>query len=77
VVGGAMLLMALVLRCDRSLSRLDADVYEGAPTPITAFMAPAKAAGFCFRFTSFRFRFPVVGRARATVICMVRGFGFG
>lgn len=68
LVGGAMLLIGFGFKIATVPFHVwTPDVYEGAPTPITAFMAAGpKAAGFASFLRVFVIGFPVVTGATAT-----------
>ena len=62
-----MLWLVSDLRCNGAFSRLTPDVYEGAPTPVTAFMAAGpKAAGFAAFMRVFLVGFPLAAVATST-----------
>ncbi|HRH44712.1 MAG TPA: NADH-quinone oxidoreductase subunit N, partial [Pyrinomonadaceae bacterium] len=68
LVGGAMLLIGFGFKIATVPFHVwTPDVYEGAPTPITAFMAAGpKAAGFASFMRVFVLGFPVIAGATAT-----------
>ena len=68
LVGGAMLLIGFGFKIATVPFHVwTPDVYEGAPTPVTAFMAAGpKAAGFASFLRVFVLGFPVVAGATAT-----------
>ena len=68
LVGGAMLLVGFGFKIAAAPFHVWApDVYEGAPTPVTAFMAAGpKAAGFASFIRIFVIGFPLIAGAQAS-----------